>query len=132
MWANWVPTTKKWYFSLSRDFGFLNAYVTYFWDVEGTEPGGSNNNGYTELGVSKSWELSPCLVLNVGSNVGFMAEHGEFTAVTSKVSLDWGFADRAKVSPFVALSIALGEDEGSIWDETDNELVAGSMLSVSF
>ena len=118
------------YFSLSHDFGFLSAYVTYFWDV--IESNGITNKGYTELGVSKSWELNQCLTLNVGSNVGYLIEEGDFTAVTTKVSLDWGFAERAKLSPFAAVSIGLGEANDSIWAHTENEFTAGSMLSVSF
>ena len=46
-------------FTISRDFGWANIYLTYFWSVDGP-----NNNGYTELGGSHSWELNPCLSLN--------------------------------------------------------------------
>ena len=51
-------------FTISRDFGWANLYLTYFWSVDGP-----NNNGYTELGGSHAWELSPCLKLNVKSSV---------------------------------------------------------------
>jgi len=114
--------------TISKDFGFVNAYYTYFWKVDGP-----SNEGYSELGVSKSWELSPCLNLNVSSNVGYLVQGGDFTAWTNKVSLDWGFADHAKISPFVAVSLGLGDsNEGGIWGSTENELLGGSMLSVSF
>lgn len=115
------------YFSASRDLGFASASLTYFWDVDG-----ASNNGYTELGLSKSYELNQCVTLNVGTNVGYLVDGGEFTAWTTKASIDWGFAEHAKLSPFVALSIALGEEAGSAWASTDNEIVAGSTLSVSF
>jgi len=116
------------YFALSRDFGFAEASLTYFWDIAGAD-----NNGYSELALGRSFELTSCLALNVGSNVGFQVEEGQCTAWTTKVGLDWAFAEKAKLSPFVALSIALSDD----WDSTytygsDNEFVAGSMLSVSF
>lgn len=116
------------YFGLSRDFGFAEASLTYFWDIAGAD-----NNGYAELALGRSFELAPCLALNLGSNVGFQAEEGQCTAWTTKVGLDWSFAEHAKLSPFVALSIALSDD----WDSSytygsDNEFVAGSMLSVSF
>jgi hypothetical protein len=115
-------------FTISRDFGAFEAYLTYFWKVDGP-----SNEGYSELGVAKSWELSPCLNLNASSNLGYLVQGGDFTAWTTKVALDWGFAENAKVSPFVALSIGLGEsNEGGIWGSTENELVGGSMLSVSF
>lgn len=123
------------YFSVSRDLGFATASLTYFWDIinnDNAAHGESGNNGYTELGLSKSYELNQCLTLNVGTNVGYLVEGGEFTAWTTKASLDWGFAERAKLSPFVAVAIALGEEDGTQWASTENELVAGSMLSVSF
>ncbi|MES2441106.1 MAG: hypothetical protein V4584_18735 [Verrucomicrobiota bacterium] len=117
------------YFSLSRDFGFATASLTYFWDVIENLGG---NEGYTELALSRAFELNQCLTLNVGGNLGYLIEGGDFTALTTKVSLDWGFAEHAKVSPFVAYSIALGESTGSLWNSTENEFVAGSMLSVGF
>jgi len=118
------------YFSVSHDFGYFNAYATYFWNVD--EDTSATNVGYTEVGVSKGFELSPCLVLNVSSNVGYLAEEGEFTSLTSKVSLDWGFVEHAKLSPFVSFALALGEEDRTAWSETSNELVVGSILSVSF
>ena len=115
------------YFSLSRDFGWAEVSATYFWDIAGFD-----NEGYSELALTRSFELNSCLSLNVGTNVGYLVEGGDFTAWTSKVALDWAFVEHAKLSPFVALSVALGESENSAWASTDNELVAGSMLSVSF
>ena len=117
------------YFGLSRDLGFATVSLTYYWDVINN---GSGNNGYTELGLSRSFELNQCLTLNVGTNVGYLIESGDFTAMTTKVSLDWGFAGTAKISPFAAFSIGLGEAESTIWQSTENEFTAGSMLSVSF
>jgi uncharacterized protein (TIGR02001 family) len=118
------------YGALSHDFGFATLSLTSYWDVDATNRG--DTDGYTELGLSKSFELNQCLALNVGTNVGFLVEGKEFTAWTTKASLDWGFAEHAKLSPFVALSIGLGESEGSAWNSTENELVGGSMLSVGF
>ncbi len=117
------------YFSVSRDFGFASAYVTYFWNVD---PDTSGNDGYTELGFSKSWELNQCLTLNASTNVGYIIAADNFTANTTKVSLDWAFAEHAKLSPYVAVSIALGEDKNTAWYETNNEFVAGTILSVGF
>jgi hypothetical protein len=118
------------YVAVSRDFGFANASLTYFWDVV---ENGAGNEGYTELALSRSFELSQCVSLNVSSNVGYLTEGGDFTAWTTKVSVDWGFAEHAKLSPFVAGSLALGEGRAdSLWTVTNNEFTAGSMLSVSF
>ena len=117
------------YFSASRDFGFANAYITYFWDVVENNGG---NNGYTELGLSRSFELNQCLTLNTSTNIGYLLEEGQATAWTSKVSLDWGFAEHAKLSPFVALSFALSDDNDTAYLGSGNEFSAGTMLSVSF
>jgi hypothetical protein len=136
--GNGTLDNQEVYFGLSRDFGFLEASLTYYWAVAGAQ-----NEGYSELALSRSFELSPCLALNCGTNVGFMAENGNFTAWTTKIALDWGFAERAKLSPFVALAIALGSDDTAgatnTWATTapplfgtQNELVGGCMLSCSF
>jgi uncharacterized protein (TIGR02001 family) len=114
------------YFSASRDFGFAKASLTYFWDIEG------DTDGYSELALSRSFELSPCLALKVASNVGYLVEQGDFTAWTTKVALDWGFVEHAKLSPFVAYSMALSDSVNTAYYHSKNELVAGSMLSVSF
>lgn len=114
------------YFKLSRDFGFAGAFLAYYWDVDG------DNNGYTEFGLSRGFELNPCLTLNVASNIGYLIEQADFTAWTSKISLDWGFVEHAKLSPFVALSFALSDESTTAYAGSGNEFVAGSMLSVSF
>lgn len=116
-------------FGVSKDLGFAEASLTHFWGVTGP-----SNEGYTELALSRSFELSPCLALNVGTNLGYLVEGGDFTALTTKVSLDYGFAENAKLSPFVAGSIGLGDSSEGVgtWVSTENELLAGSMLSVSF
>jgi hypothetical protein len=104
----------------------VNASLTYFWDIE------TDNDGYAELGLDRGFELNQCLTLNVASNVGYLAEQGQCTAWTTKVGLDWAFVENAKLSPFVALSIALSDDVDTVYNGSDNEIVAGSMLSVSF
>jgi hypothetical protein len=109
-------------FTISRDFGWADLYLTYFWSVDGV-----NNDGYTELGGSHSWELNQCVSLNYASNIGFQMEEGDFTAWTNKISLDWGFAENAKLSPFFAFSIDCAQVRG-----IDDEILGGSMLSVSF
>jgi hypothetical protein len=119
------------YFAVSRDFGFVNASLTYFWGLE-RDALGYNNEGYTEFALSRSFEINQCLKVNVLSSVGLLTDGIELAHWTNKVSLDWAFTEHAKLSPFVALSIALGDDNSTPWVTTDNEFVAGSMLSVSF
>ena len=124
-------STQEISFGLSRDLGFATVSLTYNWCVDGADYG--LNEGYTELALRRSFELSPCLSLNVGTNVGYLMEEGAFTAWTTKVALDWGFAEHAKLSPFVALGISLGQQSDTIWwVNTKNELIGGGMLSVNF
>ena len=127
-----IDDAQEVYVKLSRDLGFANAYVAYYWDIE------TDNDGYSELGLSRSFELNQCLTLNLGTNIGYMVEQGQDTAWTTKASLDWGFAEHAKLSPFVALAVQLTDDQdnytgtGTTYDSFGNELVAGCMLSTSF
>jgi hypothetical protein len=123
---NLVDDAQEVYFSLSRDFGFAQASLTYFWDIEG------DNDGYAELGLSRGFELNQCLTLNVGATVGYMVEQSDFTALTTKVSLDWAFVENAKLSPFVAVSVPLSDVAGTYTGGSSNELFGGTMLSVAF
>ena len=118
--------TQEVSFGLSRDLGFATASLTYFWDIVG------DNDGYSELALSRSFELSPCLTLNLGGNVGYLVEQGQASALTLKASLDYGFAEHAKLSPFVTQSIALSDDVNTAYNGSENETVAGAMVSVSF
>jgi hypothetical protein len=131
-WVNY--STQEIYFGLSKDLGFAEVSLTYYWGVEGNDTGiyGGKTEGYTELALRRSIELTPCLALNLGTNVGYLIEGGDFTAWTTKAALDWGFAEHAKLSPFAAVSIALGESSYTLWHSTENEFIAGSMLSVNF
>ncbi len=121
-----VDDAQEVYFSLSRDFGFAEASLTYFWDIE------TDNDGYSELALSRGFELNSCLTLSVGTNVGYLVEKHDFTAWTTKVALDWGFTETAKLSPFVAYSVALSDEIDTAYFRSENELVGGTMLSVSF
>jgi hypothetical protein len=121
-----VDDAQEVYFGLSRDFGFAEVSLNYFWGISG------DNDGYTELGLTRSFELAPCLALNLGTNVSYLVEAGDFGAWTTKVGLDWSFAEHAKLSPFVALAIPLSDEDDTYYGGSDNEFVGGSMLTVSF
>lgn len=114
------------YFSAARCLGFARASLTYYWDVE------EDNDGYSELALQRSFEINQCLNLNVSSNVGYLVEQGQATAWTTKVGLDWAFAERAKLTPFVAVSVALSDDDDTAYEGSKNQLVAGTALTVSF
>ncbi|MES2997180.1 MAG: TorF family putative porin [Verrucomicrobiota bacterium] len=117
------------YFSLSRDLGFATVSATYYWDLINNAPG---NDGYTAFAISKSWELNQCLTLNADSTLGYLVEEGQIAHWTTKVSLDWGFVENAKISPFVAFSHEGNAHGDTFWATTENELIGGSMLTVSF
>ena len=121
-----LEDSQEVYFSVGRDLGFATASLTYFWDVV------LDNDGYSEFALNRSFELTSCLGLNVGTNIGYLVEQGQATAWTTKVGIDWAFAEHAKLSPFVALSVSLSDDNDTAYFGNDNEFVAGSMISVSF
>jgi hypothetical protein len=121
-----IDDAQEVYVKLSRDLGFANAYAAYYWDIEG------DNDGYSELGLSRGFELNQCLTCNLSTNIGYMWEDDQDTSWTTKASLDWGFAESAKLSPFVALAVQLTDDDSNYTEGFGNELIGGCMLSTSF
>ena len=116
------------YFAIGHDFGFVKTSFTYFWDIAGAD-----NNGYSELALSRSFEFNKTLALNLSTNLGYQFEVGQCNAWTTTASLDWAFAEHAKLSPYVALSIALTDNDRSTYSAgSKNQVVGGTMVSVSF
>ena len=122
-----ADNSQEVYFSLAKDFGCFKSSLTYFWDVSGAD-----NDGYSELALSRSFELNSCLALALSTNVGYLVEQGQATAWTTKLALDWNFVGSAKLSPFTACSVALSDDVDTLYNGSDNEWVGGAMLSVGF
>jgi hypothetical protein len=123
-----MEDTQEVYVKFSRDLGFANAYAAYYWEVESD----SNHDDYSEIGLSRGFELNQCLTLNLATNIGYMWDPDQDTSWTTKASLDWGFAESAKLSPFVALAVQLTDDNDNYTSGFGNELVGGCMLSTSF
>jgi hypothetical protein len=123
-----IDDVQEVYVKFSRDLGFANAYAAYYWEVEGD----SNHDDYSEIGLSRGFELNQCLTLNLATNIGYMWDPDQDTSWTTKASLDWGFAESAKLSPFVALAVQLTDDNDNYTSGFGNELVGGCMLSTSF
>jgi hypothetical protein len=121
-----VDDAQEVYFSVAKSLYGIDYSLTYFWDIE------TDNDGYAELAGSKGFELSPCLTLNTGAALGYLAEQGQVGHLTAKVSLDYAYSETATISPFVAHSWSLGDDNDTAYANTGNEFVAGTMLSVSF
>lgn len=118
------------YFSVAKEIFGLDTSLTYFWEIEDV---GSGTGGYTELHTGKSFELSPCLTLNTGATLAYLAEESEFAHITAKVSLDWAFTETATLSPYIAASWGLtNEPSSNTYANVAEEFVAGTMLSVSF
>jgi len=116
------------YFAIGHDFGFLKATYTYFWAVAGAD-----NNGYSELALSRSFVLDKCFTLDLATNLGYQFEVGQCNAWTTRATLDWAFTEHAKFSPFVALSIALSDNSNSTYTAgSKNQLVGGTALTVTF
>jgi len=114
------------YFSVSRPILTIDTSLTYFWGIEG------DNDGYSEFGLHRGFDLSGSLVLNCAATLGYLVEQGQLTAVTSKLSLDWGFTKTATFSPFVKWSIALSDDPNTAYYQSKNQFVGGVILSVAF
>ena len=114
------------YFSLAKEFFGVDFSLAYFWDIE------TDNDGYTELGASKGFELSPCLTLNTGATLGYLFEESEFSHLQTKVSLDWAFTETATLSPYLAASWGLTNEAGNTHTASDEELFGGVSLAVSF
>ena len=118
--------TQEVYFGLSRQILGIDTSLVYFWGVEG------DNNGYSEFSLAKRFNLSACLSLNCGTALGYLVEQGQLTALTSKVSLDWGFTHTATLSPYVKWSIALSDDPDTPYYGSKNQFVGGMLLRVTF
>ncbi len=131
-----IQDAQEVYFSVSKEIFGLDTSLAYFWDIE------TDNDGYMEANVSKSFELSPCLVLNAGGTLGYLAEEGDLTHLQAKVSLDWAFTETATLSPYIAHSWSLSEggrfagapngSSTALYTGAQNEFFGGAMLSVSF
>jgi len=125
-----LPThdNQEIYFEIGHDFGIFKSSFTYFWDIAGAD-----NNGYSELGLTRSFELNKIFTLDLATNLGYQFEVGQATAWTTTASLDWAFAEHAKLSPYVALSIALSDNDNSTYTAgSKNQLVGGTMLTATF
>jgi len=114
------------YFSAAKNFGLVDASLTYFWYVGGD----GDNDGYLELALTNETELSSCLTLASGLYTGYQTEKGKFGHITAQVALDYALTETATLSPFVAHSWSLSEN--GIYAGTKNQFVAGARVSVSF
>lgn len=114
------------YFGLSKELFYgISSDLTYYWDVEG------DNEGYTELGLSKSFELTECVSLGVATALGYAWEESDVANWMTTVSLDWAFTDTATLSPYI-LFVVDGENSTLYETTNEQEFVGGVNLTVSF
>lgn len=125
------PDAQEVYFGLSKDLACgTSASLTYFWDIE------SDNNGYTELALAKSFDVAS-KQLDLGVAAGYLAEEGELSHVTAKLSHAVALSDTATLTPYIAHTWELdGLDSNGASTSSaptqENEFFAGASLSVSF
>lgn len=126
-----LENAQEVYFGLSKDLNYgVSTSLTYFWDVE------EDNNGYTELALAKSFDIAS-KQLDLGVATGYLAEEGELSHVTAKLSHAIALTDTASLTPYIAHTWELdGLDSNgnttSSWANQENEFFAGAALSVSF
>jgi len=122
-----IDDAQELYFGLSRDLGWgINASLTYYWDVE------TDNQGYTELGLEKSIEFTPCISLDLGSKLAYLVEEGDFSHWTTSAALNFKIKETFTISPYVAYSVELDGAEEYSGKNEHNYLFGGVKASVSF
>jgi len=121
--------THETFFGLSKELFGINASVTHFWAMD-TDTNTSDNQGYTELGLSKSVNVYGNNI-NLGATVGYLVEEGEFSHATLRASYDYAIGN-AVLSPYVAYSFELDDLEVFARSAQQNEFFAGASLRVNF
>ncbi|MGD7654214.1 MAG: hypothetical protein ACQCXQ_13425 [Verrucomicrobiales bacterium] len=121
-----IADTQEIYFSIAKDWGWVDSSLTYYWDIEGAD-----NDGYTVLALSRGFEISPCVTLQLGTSFAYTFEEEDFADWNTKLALDWNFTETATISPFVAYSYNMSDDYETFTGADDN-FYGGVMLSVSF
>lgn len=124
------------YVSASREIFGLDASIAYFWDIE------TDNDGYTEISLSKSFDIMPYVTLNVGADTGYLVEEGDFVHTTATVGIDIEASENATISYYVAHTWALSEGgtvaggpggvSTALYGGQENEFFAGASVAVSF
>ncbi len=123
--AGFLDDAQEVYFGLNKELYGIDTGLTYYWDIE------TDNGGYAELTLSKSYDLTDCLSLGIGVAQGYGVEEGELANLTTTATLDWAFTDSATLSPYVLYSVE-GSENVHYNNENTQEFVAGVNLSVSF
>jgi hypothetical protein len=122
-----IDDAQEIYFGLSRDLGWgINASLTYYWDVE------TDNQGYTELGLEKNIEFTPCISLDLASKLAYLVEEGQLSHWTTSAAVNFKVKETFTISPYVAYAVELEGAEDYSGKSEHNYLFGGVKASVSF
>ncbi|MDP4781644.1 MAG: hypothetical protein NWS16_15590, partial [Akkermansiaceae bacterium] len=133
---NFVQDAQEVYLSASREIFGVDASIAYFWDIE------TDNDGYTQLSLSKGFEIMPYVTLNTGTDFGYLAEEGDLVHITAKVGIDIEASENATISYYVAHSWSTSEGgtlaggaggvSTALYGGAENEFFFGGSVAVSF
>src|SRR6476620_4555054 len=94
-----IDDSQEIYFGLSRElFWGINGSLTYFWDIE------TDNGGYSELALDKTFKLHECVDLVTAAKVGYSVEEGQHQHTTLSATVNIKATDTVTISPYVAYS----------------------------
>lgn len=133
---NFFQDAQELYVSASREIFGVDASIAYFWDIE------TDNDGYTQLSLSKGYEIMPYVTLATAADFGYLAEEGDLVHITAKVGVDIEASENATISYYVAHTWATSEGgrvaggPGAIttadYGGQENEFFFGGSVAVSF
>lgn len=94
-----IDDSQEIYVGLSRElFWGINGSLAYYWDIE------TDNNGYSELALDKTFKLHDCVDLVAGAKLGYAAEEGQIQHTTLSVTVNVKASDTLTISPYIAYS----------------------------
>jgi len=117
-----IDDSQEAYFGASRELVWgINGSLAYYWAIEG------ENQGYSELGLEKKFEFTPCINLDLGSKLGYLVEEGQLSHWTTSATLNFKVKDTFTISPYVAYSVELDglEDYGSYNHSAISKFIGG-------
>jgi hypothetical protein len=105
----------------------VHAALTYYLDIADQD-----NGGYLEATVSRSFELSEKLSVDVELLAAYLLEEGEFSHVGATLALPIQLGEIFTISPYVAATIELDGLQDVSPSDAENEYIAGISLSAGF
>lgn len=126
-------TQQELYFGLGYELPFYGiiADLTYYWDTKG------DNDGYIELGLSKHIDLTGEWSLDLGGQLGYLAENGGLSHAVTKAALNYKLSETATLSGYVAHVWELDELEDAVYAQDngrpeEDRVIGGVGITVGF